>query len=354
MYLPASPLVSVIVPVWNAEPYLQRCLSSILKQTLRDIEIICVNDASTDGSLKILEAAAASDTRVQIINLRENSGESAARNAALARARGSFIGSVDNDDDVDLNFFEELYTLAQKTGADIAKGTRLQYEPGRQPKIQDINSYVSKSKAYFTSQWWTAIYSRKLIENNSIDFPVGFPLNGDSLFLTKAVVCANGVAVTDAVRYHYHRRLNSGNSMILSETKVTSFIETSSMLLDYLNRNCGRLSDEEFDYMYCYNMIRLLSVVLREVAWAGQKAATIHMAAEAAIRGFGACGRKEALSYRLSLTLPAVCAALANANRTLLESQLAGYGGMRAFTAEILRNRLHWPASMKQNWKLLP
>ena len=111
--------VSVIVPVYNVEKYLRECLNFLVNQTLKEIEIICINDGSEDSSLEILNEYASKDSRFVIIN-QENSGQSVARNKGLDIAKGEYIGFVDSDDWVDLNFFENLYSEAVKNNSDIA------------------------------------------------------------------------------------------------------------------------------------------------------------------------------------------------------------------------------------------
>ena len=106
------PKVSVIIPVFNTEKYLRKCLNSVCNQTLKDIEIICVNDSSTDDSLEILKEYAAKDERIKLINFIENKGAAAARNAGIDIARGEYIGFVDCDDYIDLDFYEKLYSKA--------------------------------------------------------------------------------------------------------------------------------------------------------------------------------------------------------------------------------------------------
>lgn len=113
--------VSLIVPVYNVEKYLRECLDSLVKQTLKDIEIIAVNDGSPDNSLQILEEYAARDNRITIIN-QKNAGLSVARNNGVKAASGEFVAFVDSDDWVDLDFCEKLYDAAMEENADIAAG----------------------------------------------------------------------------------------------------------------------------------------------------------------------------------------------------------------------------------------
>ena len=115
------PSVSVIVPVFNAEAFLDKCLESLAGQTLEDIEVICVDDHSTDNSLAILKERAGQDSRFKVIPLDCNQGPSKARNAALDAALGEFVAFVDSDDFVSPDFLEKLYGAAVSQNADVAK-----------------------------------------------------------------------------------------------------------------------------------------------------------------------------------------------------------------------------------------
>lgn len=114
-----NPKVSIIMPVYNVEKYLKKCLNSLINQTLDDIEIICVNDGSTDNSDKILQEFAQKDSRIKILT-QSNKGQSVARNLAIENANGEYLGFVDSDDWVDLDYFEKLYNIAIKYDCDIA------------------------------------------------------------------------------------------------------------------------------------------------------------------------------------------------------------------------------------------
>lgn len=122
--------VSVIIPVYNTEKFLRKCLDSVCNQTLQDIEIICINDCSTDGSLEILREYAGKDNRIKLIELFENGGAAKARNIGIDIAHGEYIGFVDSDDFVDLDFYEKLYNKAVETGADAVKGVYKYSENG--------------------------------------------------------------------------------------------------------------------------------------------------------------------------------------------------------------------------------
>ena len=125
-------LVSVIIPVYNTEAYLKRCLASVLSNTYRDLEVICINDGSTDGSLEILNTFAQQDKRVTVIN-KKNGGLSAARNDGLHQASGEWIAFVDSDDWLHPQFFEILMAIARDGAVEMIVGdfyrTKNQMEP---------------------------------------------------------------------------------------------------------------------------------------------------------------------------------------------------------------------------------
>ena len=125
-----KPLVSVIVTVYNTAPYLGRCLESLLNQTLREIEIVVVDDASSDGSLAIVEEYAARDERIKVIALPENTpgGTGIPSNRGIDTARGEYIGFTDGDDWADPRMFEILYRASRDGQADIAVGNFSLYD----------------------------------------------------------------------------------------------------------------------------------------------------------------------------------------------------------------------------------
>ena len=129
------PKVSVIIPVYNTEKYLRRCFDSVVNQTLSDIEIICINDCSTDNSLEILQEYASKDKRIKLIDFKVNKGAAIARNIGIDAATGEYIGFVDSDDFVDLDFYEKLYKKAAETGADAVKGKLFLYDNEKKTDI---------------------------------------------------------------------------------------------------------------------------------------------------------------------------------------------------------------------------
>ena len=115
-----QPLISVIVPVYNVEGYVQPCLDALLAQTWPKLELVLIDDASIDGSGDVCEACAARDSRVRVVRFPENRGPSAARNEGVRRAAGAYIAFVDADDRVEPSLLEKLYRCLEETGAEVS------------------------------------------------------------------------------------------------------------------------------------------------------------------------------------------------------------------------------------------
>lgn len=148
-----SPLISVIVPIYNMESLLPRCLDSLAAQTLRDLEIICVDDGSTDGSGGIVRKYASGDSRFRLIT-QENSGRAEARNAGIRAAAAPYLGFADPDDYVEPDMYERLYRLAEESGADMVQCSYSPFLPA-----ESGESYVSRAIARCRS---VALTSEKL------------------------------------------------------------------------------------------------------------------------------------------------------------------------------------------------
>jgi glycosyltransferase involved in cell wall biosynthesis len=174
-----TPAISVIVPVYNMAAYLGQALDSVLAQTLENIEVICVDDCSTDGSAKILADYAVRDARIKIITMDKNSGAGPARNAGINHATGEFIAFLDPDDLLpDDNVYIDLYKAAQKNKAKIAGGHLLEFNG------TNIDAKTLCSKAVFKEErfyhyseypysvgFYRFIYDRKFVIENELLFP---------------------------------------------------------------------------------------------------------------------------------------------------------------------------------------
>jgi len=204
-----SPKISITVPIYNVEPYLRKCLDSLVNQTLEDIEIICINDCSPDNCLVILNEYAEKDNRIKIIDFEKNQGVSVARNTGIKTATGKYIGFCDPDDYVDLDFFKRLYEKAEDTGADIAHSNVKQKELNDQ-KEYILFPYKTGTIAENLMIFWQCIYKTDLLRSNEIEFPLNIISPGeDHCFLVKALIYANKKEFVQDVFYHYIINSNS-------------------------------------------------------------------------------------------------------------------------------------------------
>ena len=174
-----TPLISIIIPIYNTEKYLEQCLGSIASQSLKDFEAICIDDGSTDGSPKIMDAFAATDTRFKVIH-KQNAGYGSAVNAGIAHASGTYIGIVEPDDYIEPDMYKTLYEAAESNDfPDIVKGAywRVLNADSPQQEIKPAN-YFHRIKTvgrpfkleddaeflYHHPSIWTAIYKKSFLD----------------------------------------------------------------------------------------------------------------------------------------------------------------------------------------------
>lgn len=142
------PLISIIIPVYNAESYIRRCIESVLSQTYKEIQVILINDGSTDNTLSILEEYSRSDSRIQLIN-KDNSGVSKTRNIGIDISDGEYIGFVDADDYLEPEMYEKLYNAIKKTAADVACCGYYQDFDTYKYEISVDDSLLADNKTYY-------------------------------------------------------------------------------------------------------------------------------------------------------------------------------------------------------------
>jgi glycosyltransferase involved in cell wall biosynthesis len=213
-----QPNISVIIPVYNSGEYLPKCLDSLVNQTLRDIEIICVDDGSTDSSPEILTKYALKHPRIKVIT-QPNQKQGAARNNGMAIATGEFIGFADSDDWVELDYYEKLYNAAKEHGADIAAtNIVLEGHPKKQfkpwfEKTEELLSAADKFNAALNGNQWgvvTKIYRRdKLVEHN-VKFAEGIYFE-DVSFTVRALYYLGKMVGIPGAAYHYRYVKNSSS-----------------------------------------------------------------------------------------------------------------------------------------------
>ena len=210
------PKISIVIPVYNAEEYLARCLDSVLRQTLKDIEIILVNDGSKDNSGAICDEYAQKDNRIKVIH-QLNQGVSTTRNNALAIATGDFVGFVDSDDYIHPEMFKTLLDTAHTTNSDIVMCDALTvYENGKTENdtIIQLQNNITLTKQCLipnlllelAGSACRCIYSNKLLKNHNIKFPQGIKFSEDRIFNIYAFGCAD--KITYIKKSFYYRYVN--------------------------------------------------------------------------------------------------------------------------------------------------
>ena len=232
-----EPKVSIVIPVYNVEKYLRQCLDSVVNQTLRDIEIICVNDGSKDSSPDILREYAEKDNRIKIID-KANSGYGASMNRGFDLATGEYLGIIESDDYAELNMFESLYEVAKRDDLDVVKSGFFFYyskpeernvpSPIASPimcnrifaPVTDFKSPMEQAEFFnIKPTIWSAIYRKDFIRSNNIRFnETPGASYQDSSFNFKVWCCAKRVRLVEDCFLHY--RQDNESSSINSPGKV--------------------------------------------------------------------------------------------------------------------------------------
>lgn len=229
--------VSIIVPVYNTAEYLPECLDSLVNQSLKDIEIICVDDGSSDNSLEILEEYAKKDSRIKVFS-NENSGLAITRNFGIEQSSGKYIGFVDSDDYVDEFMFEKLYISCKQNDLDLAICKISLFDDETGQVNNDLNYYnLSVFKDFdkdvfdsddtmaFTcniaANAYNKLYRKSLLEDNSISFPPHLIFE-DEVFFIKTYLTAKRISIVNEFLYYY--RLNRNGSITYME-KENNYVD---------------------------------------------------------------------------------------------------------------------------------
>lgn len=255
------PVVSVIIPVYNVEKYLNQCLDSVLNQTLQDIEVICVNDSSTDGSLAILEEYAKKDERVTVVT-QPNSGAGAARNKGLSLAAGKYLSFLDSDDFFEPDMLELAYNKAEEDKADFVVFQSDQYYTDKKKFVEvswtlrekELPPYTPFNHRQMTDNifkvfvgWaWDKLYNREFVLRNRLQFQEQRTSN-DLLFVFSGVALAKRISIVKKVLAHQRRDAKDS----LSKTRENSwhcFYDALTALRDRLKAE-GLYEEMEKDFI---------------------------------------------------------------------------------------------------------
>ncbi len=250
----AKKLISVIVPVYNSEKYVNRCIDSILNQTYENLEVLLINDGSSDGSLKICEDWAEKDKRVKIVN-EKNKGVSAARNLGIKYATGDYVGFVDNDDWLRPEMYEKMLELIEKEKADVAvckfinvdekynrvsiKEANLTAEHFKNPIYFFLNNNSKNSHKKIVGCCNRLLIKKPILDDVKFDERLNFGEN--ILFVLNLISKTDKIAVTNEYLYNH---FNDSNIKTYSESylddlagyhkAVTKYFKDHDLHLDYL------------------------------------------------------------------------------------------------------------------------
>jgi glycosyltransferase involved in cell wall biosynthesis len=241
-------LISIIVPVYQVKEYVEECINSILNQTYSDIEILLIDDGSTDGSGEICDKYAEKDRRVKVIH-QENKGQSVARNTGLRHSKGMYISFVDSDDKVKPQYIEKLYNLIKEYNAEIAVCDYIKYNPCDQNEHNtDIGKTYCITSEKMLKQWhgkrkrletvvWNKLYRREIFINNveSIYFLEGN--RKEDIYISHLLIKkANKVAITEQKLYLYRQRQESITTSKPTRESIRQDLEAQKSRMDFFRK----------------------------------------------------------------------------------------------------------------------
>ncbi len=248
-------LVSVIIPVYNTEDYLRQCLSSILNQDYKNIEIIIVNDGSTDKSIEICKEFATTDKGILIVDS-ENMGAASARNKGLEKASGDYVVFMDSDDWVEPEYVKRLYMEIEEKRTDLVIGGRAAYKDGLIEKVIYPGDFLSKiysaeeMRNEFIMHYledfrlggnFAKIYKRSIIKNSSIRFNENITINEDILFNIEYLLNSKSIGIINTADYVYRQREGSltssyyegaGNGIIMVAAEKRRLVSEHGFMIE--------------------------------------------------------------------------------------------------------------------------
>lgn len=247
-----NPLISIIVPVYKVEKYIENCIKSLINQTYKNLEIILIDDGSPDRSGEICDKYASLDNRIKVFHF-ENGGVSAARNKGVEYAKGDYIGFVDSDDWVDHDMYETLFRLINEYTADIAICGYREIYPDKVEEMSNKDIKVMNNLEalelnilndidyQICTAPWNKLYKKEIVKN--IKFPEG-KVYEDIIFTTKALIESNKCVYQGISKYNYlAERTGSTMNMGFNSRSITDELP---LLWDRINL----LKDKDVDYLY--------------------------------------------------------------------------------------------------------
>ena len=260
------PKVSVIVPIYNVENYIEKCLETLVNQTLEDIEIILVNDGSKDNSEVIVKRFLKNYPEKIVYLEKENGGLSDARNYGIPYAKGEYVAFLDSDDYVEKDMYEKMYTLAKKENSDMVQcNFYWEYIEEQKRKLGDLEEYQNKKEMIVKGrvEAWNKLIRREVLENPDIRFPKGLRYE-DVEFTYKLAPYLEKVSFIDKPFIHYIQRQNSiSNSQ--NERTAEIFDILDNVIKYYKEKNIYEEYKNELEYIYvktvfCRSLLRMTKI----------------------------------------------------------------------------------------------
>ena len=258
------PKVTIIVPIYNVEKYLKRCIESLVNQTLQEIEIILVNDGSTDNSGKIAKKYQKRFKNKIIYLEKENGGLSDARNFAIPYAKGEYIAFLDSDDYVEKDTYENMYKIAKKEKSDMVE-CDFYWEYLHKSKIDTGEIYHSKEEMLEEVRVvaWNKLIRREIIQKRNIEFPKGYRYE-DVEFTYKLIPYLDKVSFLKEPCIHYVQRENSISNSQNERTKEI-FDILNNVIAFYKENNLYDKYEEQLEYIYtryllCSSLLRIVKI----------------------------------------------------------------------------------------------
>lgn len=259
-------LVSIVIPVYKVEKYLRQCLDSVLAQTLRDIEIVIVDDGSPDGCPAIVDEYAAKDSRIVAVH-QANGGYGKAVNAGIARARGKYVGIVESDDYIEPDMYERLVEIAERTGADLTRCTFSVFD-GKQDslwsEVEELNRRDGEvidpheELGYFLyhSAPWCYLYRRELFEEVKLSESKGASYQ-DVTLVGEALLMTRSVAVVGRPLLHYRMENGQGSSCTGGGRNLMAIVDRCAELWEFMRAH--GFTDRRFKAMFVYKSVRAVN-----------------------------------------------------------------------------------------------
>jgi len=270
--------LSIIVPVYNSGQFLEKCVNSLINQTVKDIEIILVNDGSSDNSLEICKNFAEKDERIRVFD-QPNSGQSKARNVGLDHAKGRFITFVDSDDWVDLNYYEKLIASADVHQADIACGSIIRerkYSNKFRINYREECVYIKPqakidaAKVPDMCYVWNKVYRASLLNKLHLRFVEGMFFE-DVDFVTRAVYFSNKIVTVPNSYYHYWTNMNSTvKTLQKSDKKRADSLRSKENVLNFFKEHNLTSKSRNLIKIKC-NMKIFGLTLLKSYEWEAKK-----------------------------------------------------------------------------------